>query len=187
MDWNQSVCSIEWSTPTRWRCMEKRRFDEWRTDAHQLDAVREAKRSSMLRPCRSGKRMTGNGSREVGGPANTGLITFRMPQWGWNCRLDVARGTRASDSCLLPSSLHYRWSSMLEKCQDFVVFSRTKMWIAWSIQRNESDATSPLGLSLLRWHKILMRLKPLIRLKQNSMINVCMGVLLSWKFNFFVY
>lgn len=168
--------------------MEKRRFDEWRTDARQLDAVREAKRNSVLRPRRSGKRMTGSGSREVGGPANTGLITFRTPQWGWNHRLDVARGTRASDSCLLPSSLHYRWSSMLEECLDFVVLSRMKMCRICPC--NDSNTTSPLGLSsLLRWHGILTRLKLSIRLEKARWLTVCAGVLSppGWKFHFSVY
>lgn len=111
---NQSVVLL--NDLSRWRRMEKHRFDDWCTDArHRSIRWSATKRNSMLFGPRRGSEWLEAGSRQVGGPANTGLITFRAPQWGWNRRLDVARGTRASDSCLLPSSLHYRWSSMLEE------------------------------------------------------------------------
>lgn len=61
--------------------MEERRFVDRRTDARQLDGPRDERRNSVLRHHR-GKRMTGSKGREMGGPANTGLITFRAPQWG---------------------------------------------------------------------------------------------------------
>lgn len=110
-DWNQNFAWLSNSLRPRWHCgkVPSHRFDEWRIQMRQLDDVR-GKEKFYARP---DGQVTGRGEWEVRGqPANTGLITFRAPQWGWN-RLDVARGTRASDSCLLPFSLHYRWSSML--------------------------------------------------------------------------
>lgn len=60
--------------------MEERRFDDWCTDARQLVGPREEE--EFRASASPGKRMTGGRGREMGGPANTGLITFRAPQWG---------------------------------------------------------------------------------------------------------
>lgn len=116
-NWDQRVAWLNDST--RWRRMKEYRFDDWCTDARQL--VRETKRNSMLLRFPAGeannwKRMGGGGPVESGRVGEHGVNYFPCASMGLKPpRLDVAQGTRASDSCLLPSSLHYRWSSMLEE------------------------------------------------------------------------
>jgi len=120
-----------------------RRMTHW--IARQLDDMRGKEEFYA----RTGRQVTGRevSERDRGQPANTGLITFRAPQWGWNRRLDVARGTRASDSRLLPSSLHYRWSSMLQE-PGLPVLSRRKMRRIYRC--NDFDATLLPGLSAIK-------------------------------------
>lgn len=170
MDWNQCYAiRSEWSVLIRWLCVKKRHFDEWRTDARQLDGPRgEEEFHASASP---GKRMTGN--RDRGRRAGEhGVNYFSCASMG--LKPPARCCTRDACEWQLPASFLIALSMIIDAREAWTLLSSP--WKrAGSIQRNDSDATSPLGLSIVIKMAPDPRLKPSIRLEQSPKIILCVA------------